>query len=118
MHPAIKARVRELRKNQTEAEKIFWELVRNRHVKGQKFLRQHPFVFEYEDRERFFVADFYCAERHLVVEIDGKIHENQREHDRLRDYLMQEMDLTMIRFTNKEVQYNLEGILKKLESAL
>jgi very-short-patch-repair endonuclease len=118
MHPAIKARVRELRKKQTETEKIIWELVRNRHIKGQKFLRQHPFVFEYENRKRLFVADFYCAEKHLVVEIDGKIHENQKEHDRLRDYLMQEMDLTVMRFTNNEVQHDLEGVLRKLESVL
>jgi very-short-patch-repair endonuclease len=118
MHPTIKERVRQLRKNQTEAEKIIWELVRNRHIKGQKFLRQHPIVFEYEDQERFFVADFYCAHKRLVVEIDDKIHEHQVEHDRLRDYLIQMMGMTVIRLTNDDVQHDLEGVLRKLESFL
>jgi very-short-patch-repair endonuclease len=115
VNPVIKECVRRLRRNQTECEKVIWELVRNRRFKGQKFLRQHPIIFEFEGQERFFVADFYCAKKKLVVEIDGKIHEHQIERDRYREHIIEQLGMTVIRFTNEEVQKDLEGVVRKLE---
>jgi len=54
---------RELRKNQTESEGIFWEVVRNRKLFGKKFLRQHPVQLKFMGKKRFFIGDFYCAEK-------------------------------------------------------
>jgi len=51
---------RNLRQKQTKAEKKFWSRVRNKQINGYKFLRQHPIYYDYEGRERFFIADFYC----------------------------------------------------------
>jgi len=62
---------RNLRKEQTNAEKKFWSKVCNKQIKGYKFLRQHPINYEFEGRERFIIADFYCRELNLIVEIDG-----------------------------------------------
>ena len=75
MDNLIKQTVRDLRKNQTLSEVKIWKAVRNRKLKGKKFLRQHPIRFNMDGRKRFFIADFYCHEKNLVVEIDGKIHQ-------------------------------------------
>lgn len=94
---------RELRKNQTSAEKVFWETVRDRRLFGRKFYRQHPiFIPDYE-RDSFFVADFYCHERKLVVEIDGKVHDFQQDYDAMRTHLINKrglglQDSRMLRF--------------------
>ena len=81
MKAIITQTARNLRKNATKAEKIFWESVRNRKIKNKKFYRQYPIEFEYYDKIRHFIADFYCHECKLVVEIDGGIHETQKEYD-------------------------------------
>ncbi len=110
----IKEIVRYLWKNQTESEKIFWELVRDRRLFGKKFLRQHPIVYEDYDKEKFFVADFYCAEKNLVVEIDGKIHENQKKYDELRTYIINNLEKKVIRIKNEELK-NINKVIQKLK---
>jgi very-short-patch-repair endonuclease len=72
---------RELRKNQTLYEAILWQEIRNRKMKGLKFLRQHPIIYgnDNQGRSLFFIADFYCAEKKFVPELDGKIHDFQRD---------------------------------------
>ena len=55
---------------------MLWERVRNRRLGGLKFRRQHPLGP--------YIVDFYCAEHRLVVEVDGPIHEGQKEQDALR----------------------------------
>jgi very-short-patch-repair endonuclease len=55
---------RELRKNQTSSEVKVWGRIRNRRLRGFKFLRQHPIVVEkHNDRTGFYIADFYCSEK-------------------------------------------------------
>jgi very-short-patch-repair endonuclease len=61
---------RDLRKRQTKAEEIFWQAVRNRKFLGNKFLRQHPIFYDLKGKESFFIADFYCHEKKLIVELD------------------------------------------------
>ena len=115
----VRQTVRYLRKNQTKAEKIFWEVVRHRRFYRNKFLRQHPIIFEWDDRKRFFVADFYCYKAKLVVEIDGGIHEKQKDYDRLReDVLKCYLDLRVIRFSNEMVINNLEKALRQLKKEM
>src|SRR5262245_2381899 len=75
--PVTLTRVRELRQQPTEGEERFWAHVRDRRFAGLKFRRQHRLLR--------FIADFYCPERKLVVEIDGTIHEGQQEYDAVRD---------------------------------
>jgi len=106
---------RELRKNQTSEEKIIWEQVRNKRLGGFKFLRQHPFVLGSFGRKRdFYIADFYCAEKRLVIEIDGSVHLSQKDYDAARDTAMNEMNLTVLRFKNSEVTNDLKEVLKKI----
>lgn len=104
---------RELRKNQTPSEKILWNELRNRKLEGFKFLRQHPIIYEYYKKPYFFIADFYCAERVLVVELDGKIHDYQKEKDYQRDLIIKEMGLEVLRIKNEELR-DLKRVKEKI----
>ncbi|PKD44989.1 endonuclease domain-containing protein [Rhodohalobacter barkolensis] len=107
---------RELRKNATPPEKLLWAEMRNRQVCGKKFLRQHPLIYE-EDRGRlhFFIADFYCAEYKLVIELDGKIHDKQKYYDRERDLIIERLGLKVLRFKNEETK-EMDKLIKKIIS--
>ncbi len=105
---------RDLRKNSTPAEKAFWQIVRNRRFMGLKFNRQYPIIFEYDNEKRFFIADFYCHQLRLIVEIDGGIHETQKDYDSLREEILNNMDYKVIRFKNHEVLNNIDMVLNEL----
>ena len=87
----------ELRRLETDAEERAWRLLRGRRIAGFKFRRQHPISG--------FIVDFYCFELHLVVEIDGPIHDepDQRGSDRERDAILKGLGLQVVRVRNDEV---------------
>ena len=105
----IQRRAKELRQEATPAEKMLWERLRNRQLGGFKFRRQHPLGP--------FIADFYCAERRLVVELDGGIHDTQKEEDEQRTRQFEEFKYRVIRFRNEEVLSNIEIALQKILEA-
>ncbi|MEO8168754.1 MAG: DUF559 domain-containing protein [bacterium] len=113
--PIAKEISRELRRNQTKAEQIFWENVRGRRFLGLKFYRQYPLFVDDNGRETFLVADFFCHEKKLVVEIDGKIHDYQKGHDELRERLIRERTIVVKRFKNEEVEQDISRAMKSLE---
>jgi len=112
----VKELCRQLRKQATGSEKIFWEAVRDRRFENRKFYRQHPIFFDYFDRKRFFIADFYCHEEKLVVELDGKIHDYQKDYDEMRDHIINDLKIKVLWFKNEEIENNLEGVLERLRS--
>ena len=103
---------RELRRNQTPAEDIAWELLRNRKFMDLKFRRQHQ-IGDY-------VVDFYCHENKLVVELDGAVHntEERQKTDQKRDKYLKSMGLKVVRFENKEIIETPDVFLSKLQSAI
>jgi very-short-patch-repair endonuclease len=113
----IKSHVRELRRNQTESEAITWELVRNRKLDGKKFLRQHPIVYYFYKKPWYFVADFYCAEARLVIEIDGPIHKIQVDNDEQRDFILKQKGLRILRIKNEELK-DINNVKNKIINAL
>ena len=115
MDTSIKEICRTLRKNSTPAEKLFWQTVRNRQVRDYKFNRQYPIVFEIDDTKHFFVADFYCHQLGLVIEIDGGIHETQKDYDKLRTEIINRLGYKVFRFSNIEVLKDIEVVVEKLE---
>jgi very-short-patch-repair endonuclease len=66
----------------------------------------------------FFIADFFCYEHRLVVEIDGGIHEKQKDYDELRTHIIKDLGYQVIRFTNYDVTNNSEFVLSELEKVL
>ncbi len=110
---------RDLRKNQTPAEVKMWEKLRNRKLRGFKFLRQHPIlVNQYDGKNSFYIAYFYCSEKKLVVEIDGLIHSLQIDCDKARDIIMNELGLRVLRITNDEVEKSVYEVLNKIKEYL
>jgi len=104
-HKSITEIARSLRQNLTEPEKLLWKELRNRKLAGHKFLRQHPlFYFTLHKRTYLFIADFYCAEKKLVIELDGKIHDYTKEYDSNRDFVLSERGLKVLRFKNEELE--------------
>lgn len=103
---------RKLRKKQTPAESILWELLRDRKFLNLKFRRQHQFGA--------YIADFYCDEKKLVIEVDGGVHsdEKQAKKDKTRDAYMKSLGLTVLRFPNSEVLNNPESVLQKIAASL
>ncbi len=113
-----KATARYLRKNQTQAENVFWELVRNRRLEGTKFFRQYPIKFEFEEKKRFFVVDFYCYKIKTIFEIDGEVHEKQKKYDKMREKILESLKYKIVRFSNEEVLSQDEKFLEKLKNLL
>jgi len=99
---------RDLRQTSTEAEQILWQHLRNRKLNGLKFRRQHPL-----DK---FIADFYCHEKKLVIELDGSIHNEKeiKDYDAVRTYELKEWGINIIRFRNEEVQSNIKDVIEKI----
>ncbi len=109
---------RELRKNQTPSEKKLWEELRLRRLYGFKFLRQKPIIHrKYQNKTYFYIADFYCAQKKLVIELDGKIHEKQKDYDIQRDIVMKKLGLRVLRIRNEELN-DMDSVLLKILSFL
>jgi very-short-patch-repair endonuclease len=103
-----------LRKNQTNEEKILWKFLRMRKLKGRRFLRQHPILYESIGKELFFfIPDFYCAEEKLIVELDGKVHLSQRKKDKRRDDILKSKGYKIIRIKNEEIK-NIQAVLDRI----
>lgn len=118
MQEDIRVICRRFRKNQTKAEKVFWDKSRNRQIDGYKILRQYPIRFEMDNTIHFFIADFYCHEAKLVIEIDGGIHETQKDYDKMREQIIGQLGYRIIRFSNEEVLNNIDNVLLRLKDAL
>jgi very-short-patch-repair endonuclease len=104
----LKGLAREFRKNETSAETILWEVLRNRRLLGFKFRRQHQFGN--------YVADFYCHKAQLVIECDGAVHRanEQWHHDQDRDAYMVAQGLRVLRFSNEQILRNIERVLDEI----
>ncbi len=106
--PNIFSKANHLRKNMTEAESVLWEELRNKKMLGFKFRRQHPISI--------YIADFYCHKLKLIIEVDGKFHDNkeQQKLDLNRSKELEFQGLKIIRFSNNDVLNDLPKVLKKI----
>lgn len=110
--PEIFKLASELRKSMTPAERILWQKLRGRRLGGYKFRRQHPL--------NIFIADFFCYEAKLIIELDGEVHNHisQSERDKERTRILKEFGLKEIRFSNKEVFEKLEKVIQRIQTEL
>lgn len=107
--PQIFSNAKKLRENSTEAEDRLWVELRNKQLEGYKFRRQHPVSI--------YIADFYCHELKLVIEVDGDYHqaEEQLLLDKKRTADIEFQGLKLIRFTNDEVMVNLPEVIGEIK---
>jgi len=101
---------RALRHEPTEPEKRLWAQLRNGQIEGAKLRRQHPIGP--------FVLDFYCDAAGLAIEIDGDTHADQASYDARRTAWLEAQEIRVIRFTNRDVIDNLEGVVEVVAGAL
>ncbi|MBI3244472.1 MAG: endonuclease domain-containing protein [Chloroflexi bacterium] len=107
----IQERARQLRREMTPAEKKLWARLRFDQLDGFQFRRQHAVGN--------FILDFFCAKAKLVVELDGDSHADQVEYDEERTkWLNEQKHYRVIRFTNREVNENIEAVVEKIREEL
>lgn len=108
----LKSRRKQLRSSLTPAEAALWKSLQRSQVNGKKFRRQHS-VGNY-------ILDFYCPECRLAVELDGQGHFNSMasEYDYRRSEYLQKLNIRVLRFENRLVFENLEGVLRMITGHL
>ena len=99
---------KKLRRDQTEAEKRLWSILRNRQLSGVKFRRQYP-IGKY-------ILDFYAPEYRLGIEADGGQHyeDDVREKDDIREKELSMVGVEIIRFNDSEILRNIEGVCESI----
>ena len=110
--PEILRLAGDLRRNMTKAEKLLWDKLRHRKMDGYRFRRQHPL--------KDFIVDFFCYEAMLVIELDGDVHDSdfQAERDLERTKILNQLGLTIIRFSNKEVHQNISQVISTIREKI
>lgn len=103
--PGTFSKARELRKNLTVAEQILWDVLNKKPYRKYKFRRQHPLGH--------YILDFYSHSLKLAIEVDGGYHTklDQKEYDRIRTEFVQFQNVHELRFSNEEVENNIEEVL-------
>ncbi|MFZ6770419.1 endonuclease domain-containing protein [Undibacterium sp. Di26W] len=94
-----------LRKNMTDAEKKLWQGLRGEQL-GVKFRRQYPF--------QYFVLDFVCLEKRLVIEVDGGQHTEAQTYDMHRTEVLKKAGFTVLRFWNNQVLSETSAVMEEI----
>jgi len=105
----LKGLVRKSRKEPTEAERKLWRHIRAKQLNGVKFRRQQ--------RIGDYIADFYCAEKKLVIELDGGQHAESKK-DKERDAFIERKGIRVIRIWNNEVMTNIENVMEFIKETI
>jgi len=101
-----------LRKNMTLAELVLWKKLKDKTLFKDKFRRQHPV--------NLFIVDFYCHKYKLAIEIDGEIHktDGMKEYDLNRSSELDKFGVTVIRFSNDEVIFNIASVITTIQKII
>jgi len=102
----------QMRKNPTEAERAMWKILRKFRHSGIPFRRQHPI--------EFYIADFYCHNLRLVIEVDGEIHTEKKiqSHDEGRTGELERFGIKVIRFTNSQILHDSDLVVEKINATI
>jgi very-short-patch-repair endonuclease len=103
-------RPRTLRNNSTDAERILWQHLRNRQIRGARFRRQHAIAN--------YVVDFISLDAMLIVELDGGQHQEQQAYDAVRDAYLESAGFHVLGYWNPDVTANPSGILESIHTAV
>jgi len=105
----LKPRRKELRSTMTPAEIRLWQALKHSQLDHLKFRRQ-PSIGP-------FIADFYCPAAKRVIELDGSVHDSEtaQQQDAERTAYRVSLGLRVVRFENREVMANLEGVLCEIK---
>ncbi len=101
---------RDLRRNATKQENHLW----------YDFLKKHPLRFNRQRIIGEYIVDFHCPKANLVIELDGSGHyeDDAIEYDKRRTAYLESLGLTVIRFTNTDIDRNFDGVCQMIEEAI
>ncbi|MCL5769405.1 endonuclease domain-containing protein [Acinetobacter sp. ANC5681] len=104
----LKLPSRDLRSNMTDAEQLLWSRLRRKQILGLQFYRQKPLLN--------YIVDFYCSAVNLIIECDGGQHytEDGRSADQIRDQALSELGLVVLRFSNRQILTEIDGVVEKI----
>ena len=108
-NPKLRELARELRKNSTPAEIVFWKMVKGKAL-GVEFHRQVPMLN--------YIVDFYCHEIGLAIELDGTIHDDCFLEDAKRQGELEQQGVVFLRFSNEEVLHYSNHVLNILSAKI
>jgi cyclase len=110
-HPIIFKHAKRLRSDMTQAETILWGSLRRRQINNLRFKRQHPIAN--------FIADFYCHQTKLIIEVDGEIHNSPENilSDEQRTDELESLGVKVMRFTNSQVINETQEVVKAITLA-
>jgi very-short-patch-repair endonuclease len=108
--PAVRQAARDNRKNPITTERLLWNALRDRQFFGRKFRRQHPVGP--------FILDFYCVEARLAIEIDGGIHDAQKQADKDRQTAIEALNIRFLRIPAQIVANDIRRALQMIERAI
>lgn len=105
----LKQLASELRQQCTQSEAKLWEQLKGQKVAGHKFLRQKP-IGDY-------IADFYCKELHLAIELDGLSHDSEEvmDKDAVKERYLNSLGIQVLRFPDGEVMNDMRNVLREIE---
>lgn len=106
-NPKLKERARKLRNNSTLTEIMLWDSLKKKQLRGYDFDRQKPI-----DN---FIADFYCKDLELAIEVDGESHYGNEKKDELRDKRLNQLGVAVLRFDDMDIKYKLDKVLEIIE---
>ena len=106
-NPKLKEYARKLRKNSTYTEIMLWNYLKGKQMKGFDFDRQRP-IDNY-------IVDFYCKDLQLAIEVDGESHYGNLKADKRREKRLNKVGVTVLRFDDMEIVYELDEVVKKIE---
>jgi imidazole glycerol-phosphate synthase subunit HisF len=115
----IKIAARNLRNNMRKAEVELWSHIKNKSI-WARFMRQKP-IYVYTENSwhnRFIIADFYCAEKQIVIELDWGIHLQKEvlQLDQEKEDLLENKEIKVLRFENEEIFNNIKWVLEKIKN--
>ena len=102
-------KAKEMRKSPTQTEEIIWEILRDEKL-GFQFRRQH--IIDH------FIIDFVCLKKGLIIEIDGDIHDLQKERDIERDNRLKELGFSILRFSNDNILSDIDMVISKIKETI
>ena len=104
----LKLPSRDLRNSMTDAEQLLWQRLRRKQILGLQFYRQKPILN--------FIVDFYCPAANLIIECDGGQHytEDGRSADQIRDQALSELGLVVVRYSNRQILTEIDGVVEKI----
>lgn len=104
-----KERRRVLRSNMTDSERMLWNKLKGDKL-GYRFRRQFSVGY--------YILDFYCPRKKLAIELDGAVHTNQKEYDKIRDKFIHEFGITVLHFQNEDIRININGVIRQIKNSL